>query len=32
MLDLKIIARTVRMVLGGQGLYKGETGGWQGTL
>jgi lipopolysaccharide/colanic/teichoic acid biosynthesis glycosyltransferase len=31
-LDLKILARTVRMVLGGQGLYKGETGGWQGTL
>jgi lipopolysaccharide/colanic/teichoic acid biosynthesis glycosyltransferase len=31
-LDLRIIARTVRMVLGGQGLYKGETGGWQGTL
>jgi lipopolysaccharide/colanic/teichoic acid biosynthesis glycosyltransferase len=32
MLDLKILARTVRMVLRGQGLYKGETGGWQGTL
>jgi lipopolysaccharide/colanic/teichoic acid biosynthesis glycosyltransferase len=31
-LDLRIIARTVRMVLAGQGLYKGETGGWQGTL
>jgi lipopolysaccharide/colanic/teichoic acid biosynthesis glycosyltransferase len=31
-LDLKIVARTVRMVLAGQGLYKGETGGWQGTL
>jgi lipopolysaccharide/colanic/teichoic acid biosynthesis glycosyltransferase len=27
-LDLKILARTVRMVLSGQGLYKGETGGW----
>jgi lipopolysaccharide/colanic/teichoic acid biosynthesis glycosyltransferase len=27
-LDLRIIARTVRMVLTGQGLYKGETGGW----
>jgi lipopolysaccharide/colanic/teichoic acid biosynthesis glycosyltransferase len=27
-LDLKILARTVRMVLTGQGLYKGETGGW----
>ena len=32
MLDLKILARTARMVLAGQGLYKGETGGWQGTL
>jgi lipopolysaccharide/colanic/teichoic acid biosynthesis glycosyltransferase len=31
-LDLRIIARTVRMVLAGKGLYKGETGGWQGTL
>jgi lipopolysaccharide/colanic/teichoic acid biosynthesis glycosyltransferase len=31
-LDLRIIARTVRMVLAGRGLYKGETGGWQGTL
>jgi len=28
-LDLRIIARTVAMVLTGQGLYKGETGGWQ---
>jgi lipopolysaccharide/colanic/teichoic acid biosynthesis glycosyltransferase len=28
-LDLKILARTLRMVLGGHGLYKGETGGWQ---
>ncbi len=27
-LDLKIMAQTVQMVLGGQGLYKGETGGW----
>jgi lipopolysaccharide/colanic/teichoic acid biosynthesis glycosyltransferase len=27
-LDLKILARTVRMVLSGRGLYKGETGGW----
>ncbi len=27
-LDLRIIARTVRMVLSGHGLYKGETGGW----
>jgi lipopolysaccharide/colanic/teichoic acid biosynthesis glycosyltransferase len=31
-LDLKILARTVRMVLTGQGIYKGESGGWQGTL
>jgi lipopolysaccharide/colanic/teichoic acid biosynthesis glycosyltransferase len=28
-LDLKILWRTVRMVLGGHGLYKGETGGWR---
>jgi lipopolysaccharide/colanic/teichoic acid biosynthesis glycosyltransferase len=28
-LDLRIVARTVRMVLAGHGLYKGETGGWQ---
>jgi lipopolysaccharide/colanic/teichoic acid biosynthesis glycosyltransferase len=28
-LDLQILIRTVRMVAGGQGLYKGETGGWQ---
>jgi len=27
-LDLRILARTMRMVLSGQGLYKGETGGW----
>ena len=27
-LDLKILVRTVRMVLRGDGLYKGETGGW----
>jgi lipopolysaccharide/colanic/teichoic acid biosynthesis glycosyltransferase len=27
-LDLRIIARTVALVLTGQGLYKGETGGW----
>jgi lipopolysaccharide/colanic/teichoic acid biosynthesis glycosyltransferase len=27
-LDLKILRRTVAMVLGGHGLYKGETGGW----
>ena len=28
-LDLKILWRSVRMVLGGEGLYKGATGGWQ---
>jgi lipopolysaccharide/colanic/teichoic acid biosynthesis glycosyltransferase len=27
-LDLRILARTARLVLGGQGLYKGERGGW----
>jgi lipopolysaccharide/colanic/teichoic acid biosynthesis glycosyltransferase len=27
-LDVKILARTVRMVLSGQGLYKGDKGGW----
>jgi lipopolysaccharide/colanic/teichoic acid biosynthesis glycosyltransferase len=31
-LDLKIVARTFAMVLGGGGLYKGEAGGWQGKL
>jgi lipopolysaccharide/colanic/teichoic acid biosynthesis glycosyltransferase len=30
-LDLRIIARTVRLVLSGHGLYKGETGGWRAT-
>jgi len=27
-LDLTILVRTVRMVLGGRGIYKGEGGGW----
>ena len=27
-LDLEILRRTPGMVLGGSGLYKGETGGW----
>jgi lipopolysaccharide/colanic/teichoic acid biosynthesis glycosyltransferase len=27
--DLRILAATVRMVLTGHGLYKGETGGWR---
>jgi lipopolysaccharide/colanic/teichoic acid biosynthesis glycosyltransferase len=31
-LDLRILARTVAMVLGGHGLYKGATGGWEGRL
>jgi lipopolysaccharide/colanic/teichoic acid biosynthesis glycosyltransferase len=31
-LDMRIVARTVAMVLGGSGLYKGHTGGWQGEL
>jgi lipopolysaccharide/colanic/teichoic acid biosynthesis glycosyltransferase len=31
-LDLRILARTVRLVCTGQGLYKGETGGWHGSL
>ncbi len=28
-LDLQILWRSARMVFGGDGLYKGETGGWQ---
>ena len=31
-LDLRIIGRTLGMVLKGQGLYKGERGGWHGQL
>jgi lipopolysaccharide/colanic/teichoic acid biosynthesis glycosyltransferase len=31
-LDLKILWRTVAMVLGGSGLYKGAAGGWEGEL
>jgi lipopolysaccharide/colanic/teichoic acid biosynthesis glycosyltransferase len=31
-LDLKILLRTVAMVLGGSGLYKGQAGGWEGEL
>ncbi len=27
-LDLQILWRSVRMVFGGDGVYKGETGGW----
>ena len=32
MLDLKILARSLRLVLSGHGLYKGERGGWRGSL
>ena len=31
-LDLRILARTFAMVLGGSGLYKGGAGGWEGEL
>jgi len=31
-LDLRILGRTVAMVLGGTGLYKGAGGGWEGEL
>ena len=31
-LDMKILARTPAMVLGGRGLYKGQAGGWEGEL
>jgi lipopolysaccharide/colanic/teichoic acid biosynthesis glycosyltransferase len=31
-LDVRIILRTLGMVLSGQGLYKGERGGWHGRL
>jgi lipopolysaccharide/colanic/teichoic acid biosynthesis glycosyltransferase len=31
-LDLRILWRTPAMVLGGSGLYKGKTGGWEGGL
>ncbi len=29
-LDLKILGRTVKMLVTGHGLYRGETGGWRG--
>jgi lipopolysaccharide/colanic/teichoic acid biosynthesis glycosyltransferase len=28
-LDLRILVRTAAIVFGGEGLYKGETGGWK---
>jgi lipopolysaccharide/colanic/teichoic acid biosynthesis glycosyltransferase len=31
-LDVKILAITARMLVTGHGLYKGETGGWQGPM
>ncbi len=31
-LDARILARTLGMVLGGHGLYKGPAGGWEGEL
>jgi lipopolysaccharide/colanic/teichoic acid biosynthesis glycosyltransferase len=31
-LDLRILWRTAAMVLGGSGLYKGQSGGWEGEL
>jgi lipopolysaccharide/colanic/teichoic acid biosynthesis glycosyltransferase len=31
-LDLRILWRTVAMVLGGSDLYKGAAGGWEGKL
>jgi lipopolysaccharide/colanic/teichoic acid biosynthesis glycosyltransferase len=30
-LDVRILAKTVRMLATGHGLYKGETGGWKPT-
>jgi lipopolysaccharide/colanic/teichoic acid biosynthesis glycosyltransferase len=30
-LDLRILAKTARMLATGHGLYKGETGGWRPT-
>jgi lipopolysaccharide/colanic/teichoic acid biosynthesis glycosyltransferase len=31
-LDLRILWRTVAIVFGGSGLYKGQAGGWEGEL
>jgi len=30
-LDLQILLRTASIVFGGEGLYKGQTGGWRGN-
>jgi lipopolysaccharide/colanic/teichoic acid biosynthesis glycosyltransferase len=32
LLDLRILWRTVAIVLGGSGMYKGQAGGWEGEL
>jgi lipopolysaccharide/colanic/teichoic acid biosynthesis glycosyltransferase len=32
LLDLRILWRTVALVLGGAGMYKGHAGGWEGEL
>jgi lipopolysaccharide/colanic/teichoic acid biosynthesis glycosyltransferase len=32
LLDLRIVWRTVAIVLGGSGMYKGPAGGWEGEL
>ena len=32
LLDLRILWRTVAIVFGGSGLYKGQAGGWEGEL
>jgi len=32
LLDLKILWRTLGIVLGGHGVYKGASGGWEGEL
>jgi lipopolysaccharide/colanic/teichoic acid biosynthesis glycosyltransferase len=32
LLDLRILWRTLAIVFGGSGLYKGQAGGWEGEL
>ena len=32
LLDLRILWRTIAIVLGGSGMYKGHAGGWEGEL
>ena len=31
-LDVEILRRSVGLVLGGSGVYKGDTGGWEGRM